>query len=92
MFELKKYRGVILHDTTVWCKVWRKTDFWFGKWHEEFGKYSPEHTQFTKLGLSLDPFIQCRKCMSLKLTEKLCVMTMKNDEKIWNRIDLLVQN
>ena len=30
--------------------------------------------------------------MSLKLTEKLCVMTMKNDEKIWNRIDLLVQN
>ena len=31
--------------------------------------------------LSLDPFIQSRKCMSLKLTGELCVMTMKNDAK-----------
>ena len=29
--------------------------------------------------LSLGPFIQSRKCMSLKLTGELCVMTMKND-------------
>ena len=34
------------------------------------------------LGLSLDPFIQSRKCMSLKLTEDLCFMTLKNDAKI----------
>ena len=34
-FDLKKYRGVILHDTEEWCKIWKKTDFWFGKWHEE---------------------------------------------------------
>ena len=27
-------------------------------------------------------FVQSRKCMSLKFTEKLCVMTMKNDAKI----------
>ena len=31
--------------------------------------------------LSLGPFIQSRKCMSLKLTGELCVMTMKNDAK-----------
>ena len=54
---------------------------WFGKRHEEFDKFSPEHTKFSKLGHSLDPFIQSRKCMSLKLTGELCVMTMKNDEK-----------
>ena len=81
MFELKKYRGAIFHDTKVWCKIWRKTDLWFGKWHEEFGKFSPEHTKFSILRLSLNPLIQSRKCMSLKLTEKLCVMTMKNDTK-----------
>ena len=36
---------------------------------------------FQKLGLPLDPFIQSRKCMSLKLKGELCVMTMKNDAK-----------
>ena len=63
----------------MWCKIW--SDLWFGKWHEEFGKFSPEHTKFSKLLLSLDLFIQRRKCMSLKLTGELCVMTMKNDAK-----------
>ena len=81
MFELKKYRGVMFHDTEKWCKIWRKTDLWFGKWHEEFGKFSPEHLKVSKLGLWWDPFVQSRKCMSLKFTEELCVMTMKNDAK-----------
>ena len=81
MFELKKYRGAIFHDTRVWCKIWRKADLWFGKWDAEFGEFSQEHTKFSKLGLSLDPFIQSRKCMSLKLKGELCVMTMKNDAK-----------
>ena len=77
MFELKKYRGAIFHDTKVWCKIWRKTDLWFGKWHEELGKFSPEHLKFSKLGPSLNPLMQSRKCMSLKLTAELCVMTKK---------------
>ena len=82
MFDLKKYWGVIFHDTGEWCKIWRKTDLWFGKLHEEFGKFSPEHLKVSKLGLSWGPFVQSRKCMSLKFTEELCVMTMKNDTKI----------
>ena len=81
MFELKTYRGVIFHDAREWCKIWRKSDLWFGKWHEEFGKFSPEHTKVSKLGLLLGPFIQSRKCMSLKFTGELCVMTMRNDAK-----------
>ena len=31
MFELKKCRGVIFPNTEEWCKIWRKTDLWFGK-------------------------------------------------------------
>ena len=27
-FDLKKYRGVIFHDTKESCKVWRKTGLW----------------------------------------------------------------
>ena len=26
IFDLKKYRGVIFHDTREWCKIWRKTN------------------------------------------------------------------
>ena len=64
------------------CNVWRKTDLWFGKSHEEFGKFLPEQSKVSNLGLWWDPFFQSRKCMSLKLTEKLWLMTMKNDTKI----------
>ena len=32
----KTYRGVIFHETEEWCKVWRKTDLWPGKWREDF--------------------------------------------------------
>ena len=42
-FDLKKYRGVIFHDTEEWCKIWRKTDMLFGKSNEEDGKFSPEY-------------------------------------------------
>ena len=78
----KKYRRVIFHDNKEWCKIWSKTDLWFGKWHGEFDKFSPDHLRVSKLGLWWDPFVQSRKCLSLKFTEDLCVMTMKNDAKL----------
>ena len=53
LFELKKYRGVIFYDTEEWCKIWRKTDVWFGKW-QEYGKFSPEHLKISKLWLWWD--------------------------------------
>ena len=49
MFNLKKYRRVIFHDTKEWCKIWRKTELWFDKWHEKFGKFLPEHLNGTHL-------------------------------------------
>ena len=81
MFDLKKYRGVIFHDTEKWCEIWRKTDLWFGKWHEEYGKFSPEQLKVSKSAYWWDPLMQSRKSVSLKFTEKSCVMTMKNDAK-----------
>ena len=39
IFELKKYRGVMFEGTKDWCKIRRKTDLCFQKWHEEFGKF-----------------------------------------------------
>ena len=39
MFELNKYRVVMFDDTKDWCKIWRKTDLYFLKWHDEFDKF-----------------------------------------------------
>ena len=49
-FDKKKsiYRGVMFDSTEYWCKIWRKTDLCFQKWHEEFGKFSPEHVRKSK--------------------------------------------
>ena len=49
--------------------------------HEKFYKFSPKHSKVSKLGLLWCPFIQKRKCMSLKFTGKLFVLTIKNDAK-----------
>ena len=40
----------IFHDFEEWCKMWRKTDLWFEKWHEKW-QFSPEHSKVSKLGL-----------------------------------------
>ena len=39
----KKYRGVMFDCTEDWFKIWRPTYLYFLKWHEEFGKFSPDH-------------------------------------------------
>ena len=41
IFELQKYRGVIFYDTEAIYKFWRKTDLWFKKRLEKFGKFPP---------------------------------------------------
>ena len=61
---------------------WRVIQDLEENWLLEFGKFSPEHSNVSKLGLWWDPFIQNRKCMNLKFTVELCVLTMKNDGKL----------
>ena len=81
MFELKKYRAVMYDRTEDWCKNWSKTNFCFPKWHEEFGKFSPEHLKVWKMELWWDLFIYSREFIILKFTGEWYVMTMKNDPK-----------
>ena len=86
----------ILHfDWSLSCKVynvwpknvgrsylsWHWRILWFWKWHEQFGKFSPQHLKVSKLWLWWNPFIQSRKYMSLEFTRELRVMTMRNDAK-----------
>ena len=79
--QLKMYRGFMSHVTEEWCKIWRKTGLCFRKWDEEFSKSLPEHLKVSRLWLWWGPYIHGGKCMSLKFTDELCVMTTKNDAK-----------
>ena len=38
IFEPKKYKGIVCHNTNEWCKIWGGTNLCFEKWHEEFGE------------------------------------------------------
>ena len=38
-FELKKYIGVIFHETEDGCKSWRGIELSFQNWHKEFDKF-----------------------------------------------------
>ena len=81
MFELKRDREVMFHDTEEWFKIWRKPKLWFGKRHEKYNKFLSEYLKVSNLGLWWDPFIKSRKCMTLRFEEEWCVMAMKNDAK-----------
>ena len=41
--ELKKYRGVIFHESEKGYKIWRGINLPFQNWHKELYKFWPEH-------------------------------------------------
>ena len=53
-FLLKKYRGVMSHDTEEWSKIWRKIDLLFQKWQES-GEFWFEHSSLQNLHCDLSP-------------------------------------
>ena len=91
MFELKKCRGVIFHDTREWCKIWRKTDLWFGKWHEEFGKFSPEHSKISKICTLMGCFWPKYIMFELKKYRGVMFDGTEDWYKIWRKTDLCFQ-
>ena len=85
-FDLKQSGGVIFHDTEEWCKIWRKTDLWFGNDMRNLANFYQSTWKISRLGLWWDPFIQSRTCISLKFTEEFCVMIMNNDAKFEEKL------
>ena len=47
-FQLKKYKGVMYHNTEEWCKIWRKANLLFLKW-QDFGEFWFENSKASKL-------------------------------------------
>ena len=45
LFELKKYRGVIFHETEEGYKIWRAINLSIQNWLKEFDKFWPEQSK-----------------------------------------------
>ena len=86
-FQLKKYGGVMSHDTVDWCKILRKIDLLFQKW-QEFGEFWSEHSKVSKTYNFLGPF--CGNYITFDLKRYRGVIFHDNEEscKIWRKTGL----
>ena len=82
-FQLKKYRGVVSHDTEDWCKIWRKTDLLFQNW-QEFGEFWSEHSKVSKIYTLIGPLREKHVMFDLKK----CRGVIFHDTREWCKIDL----
>ena len=88
---LKKYRRVIHHDIGEWCRVHRKTVFWFQLWHEEFYNFLPT-SQKTENFTVMGSF--CPKYVRFELKKWRGVIFPDTEQwcKIWTNPDFVVSN
>ena len=92
MLLMKNYRRVMSNDTEGWCKVWRKTDSWFQKWHEEFDEFLCEQWKVWKIELWCATFVESILYLSHNITEDLCVITWANDTKFAEELTCALKN
>ena len=90
--KFQMYKTVMSHDTDEWCKVWRKTDSWFQKWHEELGNNfnalsgKSENLDFDMLLLSKVYYVCTKK------GQRVTCYSTEEWSKIWRRTDLYFEN
>ena len=90
-FDIKKYRGVILHDTEEWCKISRKTDLWFGKWLGIWQIFT-RALESVKIENLVGSFCPKWKMHELKIYRGVMCNYTEQWWKTWRGIDLSLQN
>ena len=56
LFKLKKYKGIIFHETEEGYKIRRGTGLSFQNWRKQFDKFWPEHSKVLKIFTLIGPF------------------------------------
>ena len=92
LFELKKYRGVIFHETEEWYKIWRGIDLSFQNWYKEFDKFWPEHSKVSRNFTLMSSFWGNYILFALKKYRGVIFHETEEGYKIWRGIDLSFQN
>ena len=92
LFELKKNRGVIFHETEEGYKICRGINSTFQNWHKEFDKIWPKHSKVSKIFILMGSF--WAKYILFELKKYRGIIFHKTEEryKIWRGIDLSLQN
>ena len=80
-FELKKYRGVIFHDTKQWCKIWINLHVVVSKMVWEIEWTFIRILKVWKIVHWWAVFVKSIKIFGQNISEKVCVMTLKDDAK-----------
>ena len=91
MFNLKRYWRVIFHEIEESCKIWRKASLPFGKWHEDFGKFSSEHLKISKICTLKSCFSPKYKMFELKTYRGVIFNGTEYWCKIWSKNYLCFQ-
>ena len=90
-FQLKKYRGVMSHDTEEWCKIWRKTDLLFQKW-QEFGEFWSEHSILQNLHCDLSLLRKVYNIWPKNVQRSLSLMILKTHAKFEEKLACSLEN
>ena len=90
LFELKKYRGVIFHETEQGYKIWRGIDLLFWDWCKEFDKFWPDHSKVSKVFTLMGSFWAKYILFELKMYRGVISHDIEEWCKIWRKTDLLL--
>ena len=92
MFELKKYRGIIFHETEEEYKIWRGIDLPFQNWHRIFYKFWPEHSKVSKIFIWMSSFWEKYILFELKRYRGVIFYETEDRYEIFRGIDSPFQN
>ena len=92
LFELKKYRGVIFHETEEGYKIWRGIDLLFQNWQKEFYKIWLQHSKVSKIVILMGSFWAKYILFELKKYWGKIFHESEEGYKIWRGVDLSFQN
>ena len=92
MFELKKYRGIIFHETEQEYKIWRGIDLPFQNWHRIFYKFWPEHSKVSKIFIWMSSFWEKYILFELKRYRGVIFYETEDRYEIFRGIDSPFQN
>ena len=92
LLALKKYRGVILHETEEGYKIWRKINLPFKNLHKEFVKLWHERSKLSKIFTLMGSICAKFKLFEPKKYRGVILQETEEGYKIWRGIDSSFQN
>ena len=84
LFELKRNRGIIFHETEERYKIWGGIDLSFHNWHKQSDKFWPEYSKISKVFLVMDSFWAI--VSAKKSIEELSFMKLKKNAKFAEKL------